>query len=104
MSAPTASRCRSAAPPTCATRARPPQVTGASRGGRAAGTDGARAPCDAEAYRTAVGPRARGNARSIVLTAGAEQRGVAARARGDASRFQQVLDAYRLAPDITTQR
>jgi membrane protease subunit HflK len=82
----------------------PQQVIAAFRDVQAARTDRERATFDAEAYRNDIVPRARGNARSIILNAEAEQQRVVARAQGDASRFQQVLDAYRLAPDITTQR
>jgi membrane protease subunit HflK len=82
----------------------PQQVIAAFRDVQAAKTDRERARNEAEAYRNDVVPRARGESQSIIVTAEADRQRAVAGAQGEASRFQQVLDAYRLAPDVTAQR
>ena len=49
-------------------------------------------------------PKARGEANAILAQAQAYQQRVEAIALGDASRFEQVLQAYQAAPEITRDR
>ena len=59
---------------------------------------------EAKAYQADVVPKARGEANAILAQAQAYQQRVEAIAFGDASRFEQVLRAYRTAPEITRDR
>ena len=59
---------------------------------------------EAKAYQADVVPKARGEANAILAQAQAYQQRVEAIALGDASRFEQVLRAYRAAPEITRDR
>ena len=59
---------------------------------------------EAKAYQADVVPKARGEANAILAQAQAYQQRVEAIALGDASRFEQVLKAYRTAPEITRDR
>ena len=59
---------------------------------------------EAKAYQADVVPKARGEANAILAQAQAYQQRVEAIAFGDASRFEQVLGAYRTAPEITRDR
>ena len=59
---------------------------------------------EAKAYQADVVPKARGEANAILAQAQAYQQRVEAIALGDASRFEQVLRAYRTAPEITRDR
>ena len=59
---------------------------------------------EAKAYQADVVPKARGEANAILAQAQAYQQRVEAIAVGDASRFEQVLRAYRTAPEITRDR
>ena len=59
---------------------------------------------EAKAYQADVVPKARGEANAILAQAQAYQQRVEAIAFGDASRFEQVLKAYRTAPEITRDR
>ena len=59
---------------------------------------------EAKAYQADIVPKARGEANAILAQAQAYQQRVEAIALGDASRFEQVLKAYRVAPEITRDR
>ena len=59
---------------------------------------------EAKAYQADVVPKARGEANAILAQAQAYQQRVEAIALGDASRFEQVLKAYRVAPEVTRDR
>ena len=59
---------------------------------------------EAKAYQADVVPKARGEANAILAEADAYRQRVEAIALGDASRFEQVLKAYRVAPEITRDR
>ena len=59
---------------------------------------------EAKAYQADVVPKARGEANAILAEADAYRQRVEAIALGDASRFEQVLAAYRVAPEITRDR
>lgn len=58
----------------------------------------------AEAYRNAVVPQARGEAARILADANAYKERVTAEAEGDAGRFVAVLTEYRKAPGVTRER
>lgn len=58
----------------------------------------------AEAYRNAVLPQARGQAQKILEEANAYAGQLVARAEGEASRFSQLLAEYEQAPDVTRER
>lgn len=59
---------------------------------------------EAEAYRNAVIPQARGEARRVTEEAEAYKQQVVDRASGDADRFTDLLTEYRKAPDVTRER
>ncbi|MCG2633420.1 MAG: FtsH protease activity modulator HflK [Gammaproteobacteria bacterium] len=59
---------------------------------------------EAEAYRNDVLPRARGEAARLLAEASGYNAQVVAEATGDTERFNQVLTAYRRAPDVTRER
>ena len=59
---------------------------------------------EAKAYQADVVPKARGEANAILAEAEAYQERVEAIALGDASRFDQVLQVYLTAPEITRDR
>jgi len=58
----------------------------------------------AEAYRNRVLPEARGQAEQIIQEAEGYAEETVARAAGEAERFRSVLDAYSLAPEVTSTR
>ena len=66
--------------------------------------DKARAKNIAEAYANDILPKARGQAKKIVLDAQAYATAVADRAQGESKRFISLLTAYRSAPDVTRKR
>ena len=59
---------------------------------------------EAEAYRNAVIPQARGEAQRLVEEAEAYKQRVIDGAEGDAKRFTDLLAEYRKAPDVTRER
>lgn len=59
---------------------------------------------EAEAYQNDVVPRARGEKQRLIEEATAFRDRAVLRATGDAERFLAVLQAYRLAPDVTRER
>ena len=58
----------------------------------------------AEAYRNAVLPKARGEAQKIIEESNAYSGQLVARAEGEASRFVQLLTEYQRAPEVTRER
>ena len=58
----------------------------------------------AEAYRNALIPKARGEAEKIIQEAEGYKREVVARSQGDAERFVSVYNSYKLAKDVTVKR
>jgi membrane protease subunit HflK len=59
---------------------------------------------EAEAYKNDILPKARGAAARAQADAEAYKARVTAQAEGDSSRFTQLLDQYRRAPEVTRQR
>lgn len=59
---------------------------------------------EAEAYRNAVIPQARGEAQRVTEESEAYKQQVVDRASGDADRFNDLLTEYRKAPDVTRER
>jgi modulator of FtsH protease HflK len=87
------------------TRIAPPQeVLAAFREVQAAVQDQARLRNEAETYASRVVPEARGNAERTVQEAQAYRERTVAEAQGAASRFKQVFEEYRKAPDVTRER
>ena len=59
---------------------------------------------EAEAYQNDVVPRARGEKQRLIEEATGFKDREVLRAQGEAERFLSVLEAYRLAPEITRER
>ena len=59
---------------------------------------------EAQAYQNDIVPRARGEKQRSIEDASAFKDQSILRATGDADRFLSVLDAYRVAPDVTRER
>jgi len=66
--------------------------------------DRARQKNEAQAYANDIIPIARGEAKKMVLDAEAYSTEKIDRAKGEASRFNSVLAAYKLAPEVTRKR
>ncbi len=87
------------------TRISPPQdVLAAFREVQAAVQDQARLRNEAETYASRVVPEARGRAERTVQEAQAYRERTVAEASGAASRFKQIYEEYRRAPDVTRER
>ena len=71
---------------------------------QAAKEDKERAKNEAQAYANDIIPKARGEARKMVLDAEAYEKEAVDRAEGEASRFDSILAAYKLAPEVTRKR
>jgi membrane protease subunit HflK len=82
----------------------PEPVQDAQRDAIKADKDRQRFQQDAETYRNDVVPRARGAAAKEILDAEAYKLQVLALARGETSRFDQVLAQYEHAPAVTRER
>ena len=82
----------------------PEQVIAAFKDVTAAQQDQNRLRNEAEAYANRVVPEARGKAAAIVQEAEGYRLQTVAEATGQASRFTQVYDQYKKAPDVTRQR
>ena len=82
----------------------PQQVIAAFRDVTAAQQDQQRLRNEAEAYANRVVPEARGGAAAIVQEAEGYKTQTVQEAAGQASRFDQVYDQYKNAPDITRER
>lgn len=82
----------------------PEQVQAAFDDAVKAGQDRERQINEGEAYANAVIPRATGTASRMLEEAEGYRARVTNDARGNAARFDEVLAAYRLAPEITRDR
>jgi membrane protease subunit HflK len=69
-----------------------------------AGADRERARNEAESYRNAIIPAARGESQRLVQEAEGFRESQISRARGEAQRFLSVLSAYQVAQDVTVRR
>lgn len=59
---------------------------------------------DAEAYRNAIIPQARGQAVKMTQEAEAYREQIVAQAKGETERFLSVYNSYKMAKDVTAQR
>jgi len=66
--------------------------------------DRERAKNEAQAYANDIIPKARGEAKKMILDAEAYEKEVVERASGEAERFNQLLKAYKQAPEVTRKR
>ena len=66
--------------------------------------DRERAKNEAQAYANDILPKARGEAKKMVLDAEAYEKQVVDRATGEAKGFESVLAAYQKAPNVTRKR
>jgi modulator of FtsH protease HflK len=82
----------------------PEQVQAAFSDAVKAREDLQRSKNEAEAYANDVEPRARGTKAQVVAEAEAYKQKVVIQAKGDASRFLQVLTEYEKAPQVTRER
>jgi len=82
----------------------PTQVIDSFRDVQAARSDLERAQNEAQTYANRVVPEARGRAAKVIQDAEAYRAQTVADAKGQASRFTQVYDQYKKAPDVTRQR
>ncbi len=82
----------------------PERVIKAFKDVASAREDRARAKNIAQAYANDIIPKARGEAKKIVLDAEAYAAAAVDRAEGESQRFLSLLTAYRAAPDITRKR
>jgi membrane protease subunit HflK len=82
----------------------PEQVIAAFRDVTAAQQDQDRLRNEAQAYANRVVPEARGKAAAIVQEAEGYRLQTVAEATGQASRFDQVYEQYKKAPDVTRER
>lgn len=82
----------------------PAQVIDAFRDVQRAVQDRERAQNEAESYRNDIVPRARGEAQRLLQEADGYRQQIVARAQGDVAGYVALLDAYRLAPEVTRQR
>jgi membrane protease subunit HflK len=82
----------------------PEQVQAAFSDAVKAREDRQRSINEAEAYSNAVIPRARGERSRMIEESKAYKQQVIEKAQGETSRFQQVLDEYEKAPEVTRER
>ena len=82
----------------------PEQVIGAFRDVTAAQQDQDRMRNEAEAYANQIVPEARGGAAAIVQQAEAYREQTVAEAKGQTSRFDQIYQQYKKAPEVTRER
>lgn len=59
---------------------------------------------ESQAYQNDIVPRARGNKQKLIEEADAFKQQRVLQATGDAERFLSILQAYRLAPEVTRER
>jgi membrane protease subunit HflK len=71
---------------------------------QAAKEDKERAKNEAQAYANDIIPKARGEAKKMVLDAEAYEKSAVDRAQGEANRFNSILTAYKLSPEVTRKR
>jgi membrane protease subunit HflK len=82
----------------------PTQVIDSFRDVQAARSDLERAQNEAQTYANRVIPEARGRAAQILQNAEGYRLQTVAEAKGQTSRFTQILDQYKLAPEVTRER
>src|SRR3954471_6858869 len=82
----------------------PPQVRESFYDVNAAQQDAVRVQNEAGAYASRIVPEARGRASQIVQQADGYREQVVAEATGQASRFNQIYEAYAKAPEVIRQR
>lgn len=82
----------------------PSQVIDAFRDVQRARADRERAQNEAESYRNDIVPRARGEQQRLLQEAEGYRQQVIARAQGDVAGYIALLEAYRIAPEVTRQR
>jgi len=66
--------------------------------------DKERAKNEAQAYANDIIPKSRGESKKIVLDAEAYAKEVVERAKGEGARFESLLAAYKMAPEVTRKR
>ena len=66
--------------------------------------DKERAKNEAQAYANDIIPNARGEGKKMVLDAEAYGKAVVERAKGESERFESLLAAYKMAPEVTRKR
>ncbi|MDQ6955385.1 MAG: FtsH protease activity modulator HflK [Mariprofundaceae bacterium] len=71
---------------------------------QAAKEDKERAKNEAQTYANDIIPKARGEAKKMVLDAEAYEKEAVDRAQGEADRFSSILAAYKLSPEVTRKR
>ncbi len=82
----------------------PPDVLAAFTDVQAAVQDRDRLQNEAQTHASKVVPEAKGQAEKIVLEAEAYQKRLVSEAAGAASRFNQVYEEYKKAPEVTRER
>jgi len=82
----------------------PAEVIDAFRDVQAAQSDLDRLANEAQTYANRVVPEAKGRAAKVIQDAEAYRAQVVANAKGQSSRFLQIYDQYKKAPDVTRQR
>jgi membrane protease subunit HflK len=82
----------------------PTQVIDSFRDVQAASSDLERLANEAQTYANRVVPEARGRAAKVIQDAEAYREQTVADATGQASRFKQIYDQYKKAPDVTRER
>lgn len=82
----------------------PPQVVDAQIDVQNAKTEQERVKNQAEAYRNAILPKARGDAAQLVQEAEAYKEAIITKADGDVSRFLAIYEEYKNAKDVTRKR
>lgn len=82
----------------------PAQVVDAFRDVQRARADRERAQNEAESYRNDIVPRARGEQQRLLQEAEGYRQQVVNRAQGDVAGYLALLEAYRIAPEVTRQR
>jgi membrane protease subunit HflK len=82
----------------------PTEVIDSFRDVQAASSDLERLANEAQTYANRVVPEARGRAAKVIQDAEAYREQTVADATGQASRFKQIYDQYKKAPDVTRER
>jgi modulator of FtsH protease HflK len=82
----------------------PAQVIDSFRDVQAALADQQRLQNEAQTYANKAVPEARGKAAAVLQAAEAYREQTVAEATGQTSRFNQIYDEYKKAPDVTRQR
>jgi membrane protease subunit HflK len=82
----------------------PGEVISAFREVQVAQADRIRLTNEAQAYANRIVPEARGRAAQTLQAAEGYKAATVAEAQGQASRFEQVTAAYKVAPDVTRER